>query len=62
VRPLAALLAAAVYVTLAAAMLPAPLRIGYAVTASIPGAVPIGAALALALLGGCWLYATDEER
>jgi hypothetical protein len=43
-------------------MLPAPLRIGYAVTASLPGAVPIGAALALALLGGCWLYVTDEER
>ena len=62
VRPVAALLAAAVYVTLAAEMLPAPLRIGYAVTASVPGAVPIGAALALALLGGCWLYATGEER
>lgn len=56
-----ALAAAAGYVALAGTLLPAPLRIGYAVTSGIPGAVPIGAALALALLGGVWLYSAERD-
>jgi hypothetical protein len=61
VRVLAALVVALGYVLLAGLWLPAPLRIGYAVTSSVPSAVPIGAALALALLGGTWLHATDRD-
>lgn len=61
VRLVAAIVAAVTYVTLAGMMLPPTLRIGYAVTSSVSGAVPIGAALMLALLGGIWLYATDRD-
>ena len=60
-RVVAALAAAAGYAMLAGTWLPAPLRIGYAVTSTIPGAVPIGAALALALLGGIWMHAADRD-
>jgi len=60
-RVLVALALAAAYTVLAGTWLPATLRIGYAVTSTIPGAVPIGAALALALLGGIWLHATDRD-
>jgi hypothetical protein len=60
VRVLAAIVAAAAYTVLSGSLLPPALRIGYAVTSSVPGAVPIGAALALALLGGVWLHATDR--
>ena len=61
VRVTAALTVAVGYAVLAGTWLPAPLRIGYAVTSTIPGAVPIGAALALALLGGIWLHAVDRD-
>lgn len=61
VRVAAALTVAVGYAVLAGTWLPAPLRIGYAVTSTIPGAVPIGAALALALLGGIWLHAADRD-
>jgi hypothetical protein len=61
VRVAAALAVAVGYAVLAGTWLPAPLRIGYAVTSTIPGAVPIGAALALALLGGIWLHAADRD-
>ena len=60
-RILAALVAAVAYVVLVGNILPPTLRIGYAVTSSVPSAVPIGAALALALLGGVWLHATDRS-
>jgi hypothetical protein len=60
VRVLAAVIGAVMYVTLAGAMLPPSLRIGYAVTSTIPGAVPIGAALLLALLGGIWLHRAEQ--
>lgn len=60
-RVAAALTVAVGYALLAGTWLPAPLRIGYAVTSTIPGAVPIGAALALALLGGIWLHAADRD-
>jgi len=61
VRVAAALTVAVGYAVLAGTWLPAPLRIGYAVTSTIPGAVPIGAALARALLGGIWLHAADRD-
>ena len=61
VRVAAALTVAVGYAVLAGTWLPAPLRIGYAVTSTIPGAVPIGAALALALFGGIWLHAADRD-
>lgn len=61
VQLLAALAAAFAYVVLAGTLLPATLRIGYAVTSTVGGAVPIGAALALALLGGSWLYAAERD-
>lgn len=60
-RVAVALTVAVGYAVLAGTWLPAPLRIGYAVTSTIPGAVPIGAALALALLGGIWLHAADRD-
>ena len=60
-RVLVALTVTVGYTVLAGTWLPAPLRIGYAVTSTVPGAVPIGAALALALLGGIWLHTTDRD-
>lgn len=61
-RVVAALAVALVYVVASGTILPTPLRIGYAVTSNVGGAVPIGAAFALALLGGVWLAATDTEH
>jgi hypothetical protein len=60
IRWLAALGVALGYMVLAGYALPAPLRIGYAVTSNTAGAIPIGAALALALLGGIWLHAANH--
>ncbi len=60
-RPLAAVLAAVAYTWLSVAGLPAGLRIGYAVTSSPVAAVPIGIALAVALLGGGWLYSVADD-
>jgi hypothetical protein len=40
---------------MAIVLLPVPLRIGFAVTGTPGAAVSIGAALAVALLGGAWL-------
>ena len=54
-RVTAALLAAAAYGMLALWVLPSTLRIGYAVTGTLPGMVAIGAAVAVALLGGVWV-------
>ena len=58
-RLFAAVVAAFGYVVCAAYLLAPALRIGYAVTSNIPSAVPIGVALALALVGGIWLDATE---
>lgn len=54
-RVTAALLAAAGYAMLALWVLPSTLRIGYAVTGTPSGVVAIGAAVAVALLGGVWV-------
>ncbi len=54
-RLLAAVLAAAAYALVALYLLPSTLRIGYAVTATVPGVVSIGAAVGVALLGGVWV-------
>ncbi len=59
-RVFAALLAATGYAVLALGIIPPILRIGYAVTANAPSVVPIGVALALALLGDIWIAAPDE--
>ncbi len=47
------------YVSMSLSVLPAPLRIGYGVTGNTPAAVPIAAALVVALLSGIWLDASD---
>ena len=54
-RIAAAMLAATGYAALALWVLPSTLRIGYAVTATPSGVVAIGAAVAVALLGGVWV-------
>ncbi|WP_373058639.1 hypothetical protein [Gemmatimonas sp.] len=54
-RVTAAVLAAAAYGMLALWVLPSSLRIGYAVTGTLPGVVVIGAAVAVALLGSVWV-------
>jgi hypothetical protein len=56
-----AIVAAAGYVALATNVVPATFRIGYAVTGTLPTAVPIGAALAVALLGGAWLASSQHD-
>lgn len=61
VRALVILALAAAYAVLAGTWLPPSLRIGYAVTSSVPGAVPIAAALALALFGGSWLHTAERH-
>jgi hypothetical protein len=61
-RLVAALVAALGYVICAVSILPPALRIGYAVTSNPPSAFPIGVALALAIVGGIWLDATDENE
>ena len=62
IRWLAAGVAAVGYVVFAGKVLPPTLKIGYAVTSSIPSGVSIGAALALALLGGIWLDAAQQDQ
>jgi len=54
-RVTAALLVSAGYAMLALWVLPSTLRIGYAVTATPPGVVVIGAAVAVALLSSVWI-------
>ncbi len=54
-RVTAAVLAAAGYALLALWVLPSALRIGYAVTGTVPGVVAIGGAVAVALLGSVWV-------
>ncbi|MBL0938677.1 MAG: hypothetical protein IBJ03_07270 [Gemmatimonadaceae bacterium] len=49
------------YASLSLSVLPAPLRIGYGVTGTTPGAVPIAAALAVALLSSIWLDASHTS-
>ncbi len=59
IRILAAIVAAALYSWISVDFVPSALRIGYSVTSNTPSAVPIGVSLAVALLGGVWLAATD---
>lgn len=59
-RIAAAILAAAVYAWISVDFVPAVLRIGYSVTSNTPSAVPIGISLAVALLGGVWLAASES--
>jgi hypothetical protein len=59
-RIAAAILAAAVYAWISVDLVPAALRIGYSVTSNTPSAVPIGISLAVALLGGVWLAASES--
>ncbi len=58
-RVAAAVLVAAGYAALALWVLPSTLRIGYAVTGTLTGVVAIGAAVAVALLGGIWVAIGD---
>ena len=63
-RVAGAVVAAAVYGLVSVTVLPALLRIGYGVTGTIPGAVPVGVAMALSLVGGAWVAAdasTDDD-
>ena len=60
-RLLAAVTAAACYAWLSVILVPAALRIGYSVTSNVGSAVPIGVSLAVALLSGVWLAATDTR-
>ncbi|MBL0169455.1 MAG: hypothetical protein IPP90_01840 [Gemmatimonadaceae bacterium] len=60
-RIAAAIIAAALYAWLSVDFVPAALRIGYSVTSTIPNAVSVGVSLAVALLGGVWLSATDTQ-
>ncbi len=60
-RVAAAVLAAAGYAALALWVLPSTLRIGYAVTGTLTGVVAIGAAVAVALLGGVWVAIGDRS-
>jgi hypothetical protein len=59
-RLIVAMTAVAGYGLLTLSIVPAPLRIGYGVTGTLSGVVPIMAALAMALLGGIWLDAGDH--
>jgi hypothetical protein len=61
IRAFVMLALAVAYAVLAGIWLPPSLRIGYAVTSTVPGAVPIAAALALALFGGSWLHTADRD-
>jgi hypothetical protein len=60
-RVIAAVIAAACYAWLSVVLVPAALRIGYSVTSNVGSAVPIGVSLAVALLSGVWLAATDTR-
>jgi hypothetical protein len=60
-RILGAIVAAAGYSIVSVAVLPALLRIGYGVTGTIPGAVPVGVAMALSLVGGAWVTADASQ-
>lgn len=63
-RVVAALIAAGVYFVLSITVLPPLLRVGYGVTGTIPGAVPVGVAMAVALIGGAWVasgHVEDDE-
>ena len=61
-RVLVTVVVAVGYVLLVTTVVPAPLRIGYGVTGNLSAAVPIGAALAVALLGGAWLSHSEPGR
>lgn len=58
----AALLVSAAYAFVSVSFVPAGLRIGYSVTSNTASAVPIGVALAVALLGGVWLSVTAPDE
>ena len=60
-RVAAAVLVAVGYAALALWVLPSTLRIGYAVTGTLTGVVAIGAAVAVALLGGVWVAIGDRS-
>ncbi len=59
---LMAALAAGFYVLLITTIMPAPLRIGYTVTGTVGSAVPIAAAMFVALLAGAWLASGEGEQ
>ncbi len=59
-RIVSAIIAAAIYAWLSVGFVPSALRIGYSVTSNVASAVPIGVALAVALLGGIWLAASES--
>jgi hypothetical protein len=60
-RAVTAIVVTGVYLLLSLQLLPAVLRIGYGVTGTIPGAVPVGVAMATALLGGAWVAASETD-
>jgi hypothetical protein len=63
-RVVAALVAAGVYLVASITVLPPLLRVGYGVTGTIPGAVPVGVAMAVSLIGGAWVasgHVDDDE-
>jgi hypothetical protein len=60
-RILACVMAAALYAWISIDFVPSALRIGYSVTSNTPSAVPIGVSLAVALLGGVWVAASDTS-
>ena len=60
-RLIAAVIAAVCYAWFSVGFVPSVLRIGYSVTSNTGSAVPIGVSLAVALLGGVWLAATDTR-
>lgn len=59
-RAVTAAVVTGVYVLLSLQLLPALLRIGYGVTGTIPGVVPVGIAMVLALIGGGWVAAGEH--
>jgi hypothetical protein len=60
-RVVTAIVVTGVYLLLSLQLLPALLRIGYGVTGTIPGAVPVGVAMASALIGGAWVAASEVD-
>lgn len=60
-RVAGAIIAAAAYFAVSLTVLPALLRVGYGVTGTLAGAVPVGVAVALSLCGGAWVSAEAES-
>jgi hypothetical protein len=60
-RVVLAVVCAAAYGVLALQVVPPLFRIGYSVTSNAAAVVPIGAALAMALLGDIWIDAAESR-